>query len=257
MNKINVNSQSEIVSEKNRTGFRRAFAKLLGVNAVSAGLSLANEALMGHSALGFTQLTMEGTDSGLVAGLGVSHKLDKQGKHLVASRWRQALYGIHIGVAGVGIAEGMRLMHEDARPTWGNIAISGLVGVINAHYIRHTRKHIHGEAHQDEPDIIMAEEDPIEVIQDVEAGMPNADKVHKLNIDGTTAIAMTNLAEAGGGVVGPVLQFGWNQGSATAAIGSSLAVAGIMARQIIIERRALSEFLVENEIIGQTATDSV
>lgn len=229
----------EVVSSEQQSKFKKALLKLLGVNAVSTTLGIFNEVVVGHSALGFTQVTMEATDTGMAAGLGISHKQDKAGNHHRASRIRQSLYGLHFVVAGVGIAEGARLMSQGETPSPGNIAISGLVGVINTHIIRHNLKHRRQKAHVLKPSVVTAQDDPIEVVQDVIHERPDAETAHQLNIDGTTAIATTNLIEAGGGVAGPLIQMGWEQGSATAAIVSSAAVMVVMGRQVIIERRTL------------------
>lgn len=215
--------------------FRDSLKHLLGINAASAALSIGNDAL-DHSALSFTQGLMEVTDAAMAVGLARSHQLDVAGKHRQASRWRQALYTAHIGAAGIGIAEGARLMHEGDQPTLTNIAVAGLVAVINAHYIRHSIKHLRGEAHRQVPDYEMAGQDPIEVVQDAQRKWPSAEMIHELNQKGTTAIAVTNLVEASGGVLGTAAQFWWSQGSAAGAIASSAGVIGVMANQIRVER---------------------
>ncbi len=232
---------NEIVSKEQQKIFRKAVTHLLGVNAVSFALSMVNEVVIGHSALGFTQATMELTDTAMAGGLEVSHRNDVKGNHRSASTQRKALYGLHIGTASIGIVEGVRLMNEGSTPTIGNIIVSGIVGALNTHYLYHKRKHLLHTAHTKTPDIKMAYEDPIEVTQDEIRKKPNAETIHQLNENGTTAIAHTNLAEAAGGLIGSAAQFGWEQGSATAAIGSSVAVIGIMVRQIHKEHRVLSE----------------
>ncbi len=228
-------SASESVSPEQQRSFRSSLKHLLGINAVSATLSIGND-MLDHSALSFTQGMMEVTDAAMAVGLARSHQLDVQDRHRAASRWRQCLYGTHIGAAGVGVAESARLMHEGHQPTLTNIAVAGLVAVINAHYIRHSLKHRRGQAHRQVPDYAMAEEDPIEVVQDVHSKWPSAAVIHELNQKGTTAIAVTNLVEASGGIAGTALQFGWSQGSAWGALVSSLGVIGVMGNQIRIER---------------------
>lgn len=227
------------VSEEQQSIFRHAVKRLLGVNAISFALSTFNEVVIGHSALGFTQATMELTDTALAGGLAFSHRNDVRGRHRRATRQRKALYGVHIATASLGIAEGVRLMHEGSEPSLGNMVVSGIVGALNLHYLHHKRKHRHHVAHTEKPNIEMAFEDPIEVVQDEIHKYPDADTIHQLNEDGTTAIAQTNLAEAAGGLIGSVAQLGWEQGSATAAIASSVAVVGIMARQIIREHNTV------------------
>jgi hypothetical protein len=81
----------------------------------------------------------------------------------------------------------------------------------------------------------MAYDDPIEVIQDELNNIPDAATIHKLNGDGTIAIAKTNAFEAGGGVLGALASFGWEQGGAVAAIASSAGVIAVMGGQIIRE----------------------
>lgn len=229
-----------VVSKEQQSLFKHAVKRLLGINAVSFALSTFNEIVIGHSALGFTQATMELTDTALAGGLAFSHRNDVRGNHHRATRQRKALYGLHITTASIGIAEGVRLMHEGSEPSIGNMVVSGIVGALNTHYLYHKRKHRKHTAHTQPPDIEMAFEDPIEVVQDEIHKYPDADTIHQLNEDGTTAIAQTNLAEATGGLVGSVAQFGWEQGSATAAIASSVAVIGIMSKQILKEQRVVS-----------------
>lgn len=237
-------TETGIVSKEQQTHFKKAMKKLVGINVVSFAFSAFNEVVIGHSALGFTQGTMELTDTAMAAGLGISHRSDVKGNHVRASRQRKALYSLHIGTAALGIAEGVRLMSKNAEPSMGNLAVSGVVGVLNAHYIRHKRKHMNKTAHTTEPNLAMAYQDPIEVVQDEINKIPSAEVIHRLNENGTTAIAVTNIAEAAGGVVGASMQFAWERGAAVAAITSSVAVIGIMANQIRIERTVLNEQLM-------------
>lgn len=241
MKAIGDNYPKPEVSQEQRKFTKKAINNLLGVNAVSAALSIVNEVVLGHSALGFNQFAMEVTDTGLAAGLKASEKNDAFRKHKRASRQRIGLYGLHIATASIGIAEGVRLVSLDAKPSVANMAVAGVVGVLNVGYIRHKNKHHKKEAHTTIPDTDMAFEDPIEVIQDEIYDYPSAEIIHQLNDNGTTAIAHTNIAEAAGGVLGAGSQFFWEQGSAAGAILSSVAVIGIMAHQIWRERSVMSE----------------
>jgi len=181
---------------------------------------------------------MEGVDSAMAVGLGVSHKYDVAGNHVVASRIRQGLYSSHIAIAGIGIAESARLMHEGSQPTFANFAISGLVAVLNLRYLHHRSKHHNQVAHTKTPSIETAYDDPLEVVQPDTTKKLTAAEKHRLNEDGITAIAKTNIVESVGGIVGAGSFFIYNQGPATAAIVSSLGVVYIMLRQIVHDRRA-------------------
>jgi len=229
----------ERISPEQQSVFRRGLVKLLGINVVSFAFSVINETLIGHSALGFGQASMELTDAGMVGGLEASHRADVRGEHEKASKRRKWLYGLHIGTATLGAVEAMRLIEERAEPSISNIALSGLVGVLNARYIHHALKHQRREAHVKTPDIKMAYEDPIEVIQDELHNIPDAATIYELNQNGTIAIAKTNAVEAGGGVFGALASLGWEQGGAAAAIASSAGVIAIMSGQIIRERHMM------------------
>ena len=230
------------VSQEQQSLFRRGMVKLLGINALSFGFSVLNEVVIGHSALGFGQTTMEMTDTLMAGGLEKSHRDDVKGRHERASRWRKGMYYFHIATAGVGGVEAMRLINEQAEVKPANIAISGIVGVLNARYIHHELKHRRHVAHTQTPDMDTAFDDPIEVLQDELYGLPDAATLHKLNHDGTIAIAKTNAVEAAGGVLGSLAQLGFEQGGAVAAVASSAGVIAIMGSQIVKERHTLSGF---------------
>lgn len=232
----------ETISAEKQSRFDKAFKKLLRNNAFSFVLSVANEAVIGHSALGFGQASMELTDAGMAVGLKPAERAERRGQHNKASKIRKHLYALHIAVAGIGTAEAARLMREGTEPNLGNIAVSGIVGLINGHYIYHELKHKRGEAHKSVPDMKMAHEDPIEVVQDERMGFPDTQTLYDLNHDGTIAIAKTNVVEATGGLTGAVAQFGWERGGAVAMIASSIGVAAIMARQIAIEHNTMNGF---------------
>lgn len=225
-----------IISNERRQFTQRAINKLLGINIVSFTLSVFNEAVIGHSALGFAQASMELTDTVLAKGLTYSEKNDAQGKHLRASRQRQALYSTHVVTASIGIVEGIRLIGENSEPKVGNMVVAGIVGAVNTHFIYHKRKHLNKTAHVTMPTHETAFSDPIEVVQDELMDLPSPEAVHAMNENGTTAIALTNLVESGGGLLGPLMQYFSSQGSAAAAIASSAGVIGIMGRQIYRER---------------------
>jgi len=228
------------ISLEQQSYFRSAMGKLLGINAVSFGLSVFNEAVIGHSAIGFNQAAMEATDTFMVAGLETSHRADLQGMHLVASRRRKMLYGLHIGTAGLGAFEAVRLFNQQSAPSTGNLVISGVVGALNLGYLRHKRKHREGVAHTKTPDFKMAFEDPIEVVQDEVNKYPDAATMHALNEDGTTAIAHTNLVEAAGGILGAASGAISEQSPGVVAVASSVGVICVMANQISKERRIIN-----------------
>jgi hypothetical protein len=83
-------------------------------------------------------------------------------------------------------------------------------------------------------------EDPLEVVQDNIYDLPSAEEVHRMNNNGTTAIAWTNVSESAGGLFGSVAQMAFGQGGAVAAIASSAAVVGIMGQQIWRERALMN-----------------
>jgi hypothetical protein len=227
-----------LIPEQQQKSFSESLKRLLGINAIGFGLSATNE-LIAHSALGFTQMTMEAVDSFMAVGLEFSHRNDVAGRHRRASLQRQGLYGVHIIVAGVGIAESFRLLDEGSEPTPANIAISGIVAVLNMHYLRHRRKHHKQIAHKTSPTYLTAFEDPLEVVQDELHNTPSPEVMHKLNEDGTTAIAKTNIVESIGGLAGAASYFVIEQGPSVAAIASSAGVIGIMAMQIVRDRDVL------------------
>jgi hypothetical protein len=230
-------SPEDVVSAEKRLSFRSGLRKLLGINAVSFALSAFNETVVGHSALGFSQAGMELVDTSLAAGLNASEKQDAKGNIKKATKIRQGLYGLHIGVAGVGIAEAARLMSEGAEPSIHNIAISGIVGALNGNYLYHRVRHARNEAHTQTPNYDTAMNDPIEVIQDDIKGLPDIETVHKMNDNGTTAIAWTNVIESAGGIFGASLQMGYEQAGATAAIVSGAGVIAVMGKQIYHEQK--------------------
>ena len=231
-----VPGEPELVSEDSRMGFRDAAGALLGMNVVSAGLSLVNETVIGHSALGFNQLLMEAVDTGMAVGLLESARRDRNGDFESASKFREKLYGLHILIAAVGIGESARLIREGETPSISNIAVSSLVAMMNLGYLRHFRRHRQGVAHTEAPTVMDAFDDPIEVVQDSMHDLPTAEIAYEMNRNGTTAIAQTNLAESGGGLFGAIGQFLAPFGSAAAAIGSNVAVIGLMGRQMWRER---------------------
>lgn len=226
----------DIIEPSLRREFGAAIGALLGMNAGSMALSIVNETVIGHSALGFNQLLMETVDTGMAVGLLESARRDRAGNHEGASKFRQKLYGLHILVAAVGIGESARLIREGSTPSVANIAVSSVVALMNMGYLRHFSSHQRGTAHTAEPTAMTAYEDPIEVVQDAAHDWPNPEAAYRMNKNGTTAIAQTNLAESGGGVIGSIGEFFAPFSSAISAIASNVAVIGLMGRQIWRER---------------------
>lgn len=227
------------VALENRSRFNRSLAWLLGNNLASATLSIFNEVYIGHSALGFNQALMELGDTGLAAGLKASESYDAKGEHKTAKKIRAGLYSAHIGLAAIGTAESVRLISQDARPSLGNLVVSLVVGALNSHYIYHARQHRKGLAHTQTPDMQMAFDNPVELVQDVARQYPDTATVHQLNEDGATAIAQTNLIEASGGVVGPILYPLISQAPGISSIASNAGVSYVMARQMLRDKQVL------------------
>lgn len=226
------------ISERQQKRFKQSFRKVRNISFLGFGLGVLSESL-GHNAPGFVATGMEFTDTGIVIGMDGTSNLDKAGKHDKAAKWRTRMFGGHIAIAGVGIAEAARLMNENQQPNIANVVIAGLIGVLNLRYLADKRKESKVLAAVEGATTVELDQKPTGFRKYLASIALHSHVERDRNLSGVSAIAQTNVAEAAGGIIGAGSYVVLEQGPATAAIVSSSAVIYIMARQIIADRRAM------------------
>jgi hypothetical protein len=206
-------------------------------------MSAVNEVFIQHTAVGYSQLFMEGVDAVLPATLKRAEAADRALEKGRGIAWRSATNVAHILASGAGAVEATHFlgntMHYDAK----SIAVSGLVGVLNLGVLKSIHRHKkHDTSTQHE--IITLTTDSIttpETVQDVMDERHHAHPNYSArNIENLEMCAKSNIVEAVPALAGPLLQIGWENGSATTVLVSNLVVMGMAGRQLVKDMRSLT-----------------
>ncbi len=202
--------------------FRQSAIELCLINLPSVGVGIYSEQALGHSAQVSASTVMEASDAVFSLGVFVTEKLDRLGKNIAALRTRQAFALGHIATAAMGVYFGVCDIANNNVPKPGNMAVAGTVASASA--ISLWRDNIR-EKRRATPTVGRNEPST------------NSEVFHGLNAEFVKDMKRTNIAEAGGGLLAVLAQQYWENGSASLTIAGSLAVAYIMARNLVNQQK--------------------
>lgn len=178
----------------------------MAASSVTAVVSVANDAVIQHNAVSFSQAGMESVDLLLPLAFGRAAAAEAEHNRGKARRWRSVANVSHMAIASVGAIEAARLMSEPYHFSASNVAISGLVGAWNLRIIR-----------------VMNSEGQ-------EVG-------NERNHENLATCVASNVVEAVPAFAGPVMQLAWEHGNAGSVIAAGLTVVAMNGWQLLKDVR--------------------
>lgn len=216
--------------------FRDLVKKVVGVNLITFGVSLANEVLIQHTPVGFSQVAMEGVDGILPLALNRANDADNHKEARQAIGWRSATNIAHIAAGTAGIIEATNFIDSNMDYDAKGIAISGLIGLWNLGLlssIKHRRRDKKSGSHEIvelTPESVAMPESAEDILKESHHKHPD---YSARNLENLEMCAKSNIVEALPPLVGPLMQMGWENGSASAVIASNAAVVAMAGWQQI------------------------
>ncbi len=230
------------IDDKNNGKFTSLVKKVVKVNLATFAISVANEIFLQHTAVGFSQVAMEGVDSVLPVALDKANNADNIRASKKAIGWRSATNLAHIAAGSAGIYEATNFLNQDMDYDAKSIAVSGLIGLWNLgllNSIRHHRRNKAAGGHEVvvlSPDSIAQPESVQDVLDESHHTHPN---ISGRNLENLEMCAKSNIVEALPPLLGPFVQMGWENGSAGMVIASNAAVVAMAGWQQIKDLRIL------------------
>ena len=216
--------------------FKKLARKVVGVNLITFGISLANQVLIQKTPVGFSQVAMEGVDGILPLALDKASEADQRKATKKAVGWRSATNLAHIAAGTAGIIEASNYLGENMEYDAKGIAISGLIGLWNLGLlasIRQRRRDRKSSAHQ----IVEITPRSIAVPESMEDVLLESHHKHTdisgRNLENLEMCAKSNIVEALPPLLGPIAQMGWENGSASMVIASNAVVVAMAGWQQI------------------------
>ena len=205
-----MHGETENSRPEQRGAFRRLINKATIANAGIFALSLAN-VITNPAPVSVSQTAMEGVDTAMPLAIEAAHYADKRGKTAKAIGWRSASNCVHVGAASVGIAFAGLYINDPPDTKWYNVAVSAGIGIYNLGVFRGIRKYR------------IAEET---------LGEAN----HSRNTENLGVLVGSNIVEAMPPLLGPLIQLGWENGTAASVIAANTAIIGMNSWQLIKDR---------------------
>ncbi len=242
-----VNRKYSIFTEQEKAEdsqkFKGLVKKVVGVNLITFGISLANEVLIQHTPVGFSQVAMEGVDGVLPLALNRANEADNHKAAKRAIGWRSATNIAHIAAGTAGIIEATNFIGENIEYDARGIAISGLIGLWNLGLlssIRQRRRDRRSGVHE----IVEITPESVAMPESVEDVLVESHHKHPdfsgRNLQNLEMCAKSNIVEAMPPLLGPLLiNMGWENGSASAVIASNAAVVAMAGWQQIKDLQIL------------------
>lgn len=216
--------------------FRRLAKKVVGVNLITFGISLANQVLIQQTPVGFSQVAMEGVDGILPLALDRANVADNHKAIKKAVCWRSATNLAHIAAGTAGIIEASSYIGNDMEYDAKGIAISGIIGLWNLGLLasirqrRHDRKSRHHEKVEITSESVAIPESVEDVLLESHHMHPD---ISGRNLENLEMCARSNIVEALAPLLGPLMQMGWDNGSAGMVVASNAAVVAMAGWQQI------------------------
>ncbi len=214
--------------------FKGLVKKVVSVNLITFGISLANQILIQRTPVGFSQVAMEGVDGVLPLALDRANDADNHHATKRAIKWRSATNIAHIAAGSAGIIEATNYLGENMEYDARGIAISGLIGLWNLGLLgsirqrQHDRKSGLHEIVEITPESVAMPESLEDVL--VESHHKHPD-ISGRNLENLEMCAKSNIVEALPPLLGPLMQMGWENGSAGIVIASNAIVVAMAGWQ--------------------------
>ncbi len=238
----NINLDISVQAEDARK-FKSLVKKVVSVNFITFGISLANEVLIQHTPVGFSQVAMEGVDGVLPLALNKANQADHKKAAKRAIGWRSATNLAHIAAGTAGVIEASNFLGEDMSYDARGIAISGLIGLWNLGLLSSIRQRrrdrnlgIH-EVVELTPESVAMPESVKDVLKESHHKHPD---YSGRNLENLEMCARSNIVEALPPLLGPIAQMGWENGSASMVIASNAAVVAMAGWQQIKDIRIMN-----------------
>jgi hypothetical protein len=219
-----------LVSQEQIDEFRGSATELAAINLPSVGAGIYSELAFGHSAQVSAAALMEVSDVVFSVGTFFTEKLDRIGNNKLALRIRQMFALGHIATASAGVAFGINDIISDNIPPSESMVVAGTIAGASA--ISLMRDKAREKKRQ------------IATLHEESEAQSNHRAFHGLNAEFVKDMKLTNIAEAGGGILAVLAQQYNDNGSAALTITSSAIVVGIMAKNAIRQQRVHSSIKV-------------